>query len=303
MTLKGTSLYSAPPGAVPIALLFLLISFQAVASPGPGAGGRRDLPSIWVPLFERLVHDGQDPAYLKALFLSPSVRFDPRVMPRKLTHREAELNYARFLRPERIARARRYLEENRELLSRIEAAYGVPKEIKVAILLVETDLGNYLGGGLAFNILASMAVATDMDRVKEWLPRDLLQGPDAQALKRRLREKSSWAYGELKAFLVYTRLNHLDPLKIKGSIFGAIGLCQFMPSNALRYGIDYDGDGRVDLFEKADALASMANYLKAHGWRPGLEAREQVKVLMSYNCSRPYAETVIKVAERLSKGG
>jgi len=142
--------------------------------------------------------------------------------------------------PERLSRARAFLDTHRKVLTRIEDEYGVPKEVEVAILLVETDLGRYLGSGRAFNILASMAAATDIDSVKPWLSPELLKSAERERLEKKLRDKSRWAYEELRALLIYSRQNQIDLLEIKGSIFGAIGLCQFMPSNALRFGIDQD---------------------------------------------------------------
>ncbi len=255
---------------------------------------------VFINLSQRLIHDGQDPAYIRSLFSRPEVRFDPRVMPRKLTHKEALLNYDRFLNPIRIFRARVYLRKNKKLLDKIQSEYGVPGEIKVAILLIETDLGRHLGSGLAFNILASMAAATDLKTVKPLLPPDFVTPQNAANIEKKLRKKSQWAYGELKALLAYCKQNHSDPLKIRGSIFGAIGLCQFMPSSALKYGVDFNHDGRVDLFQKADALASMANYLRSHGWKNNLDRSGKIKVLLSYNYSRPYADTVLKVAQKLT---
>jgi membrane-bound lytic murein transglycosylase B len=170
----------------------------------------------------------------------------------------------------------------------------------VAILLVETDLGRYLGPDRAFNILASMAAATDIDRVKPWLPPELLESTERGRVEKKLKDKSQWAYEELRALLIYSEQNKIDPLEIKGSIFGAIGLCQFMPSNALRFGIDYDHDGKVDLFSKPDALASMANYIRNYGWKDNLSRNEQEAVILRYNYSRPYARTILDVAERLS---
>jgi len=221
-------------------------------------------------------------------------------MPRKLSHKESKLNYSQFLRPERLSRASAFLDMHKELLIRIEGEYGVPKEIKVAILLVETDLGRYLGPDRAFNILASMAAATDIDRVKPWFPPELLKSTERERVEKKLKDKSQWAYEELRALLVYSEQNKIDPLEIKGSIFGAIGLCQFMPSNALRFGIDHDQNGKIDLFLKPDALASMANYIRHYGWKDNLSRKEQEAVILRYNYSRPYARTILDVAERLS---
>jgi len=267
----------------------------SVASPDIPEGRQ-----VWDPLITRLIADGENATRIRRLFSSSQVKFNPKVMPRKLTHRESSLDYGKFLRPERISRAGAFLDRHSDLLEEIETEYGVPKEIEVAILLIETDLGRYLGADPAFNILASMAAATDFDRVRPWLPKEILDSPERKRIEQKLCKKSSWAYGELRALLRYSEQNRLDILGMKGSIFGAIGLCQFMPSNALRFGVDHDGDGRIDLFSVPDAMASMGAYIRHYGWKNGLTRNRQVKVLLKYNYSRPYANTVIDVAERLN---
>jgi membrane-bound lytic murein transglycosylase B len=283
----------------PLALLFIFFLSSLICPVSCHASKAMNV-SIWEPLIRHLIKDGEDEATIRSIFAKREVRFDPRVMPRKLSHKESKLDYSKFLRPERLSRARAFLDTHREILTRIEGEYGVPKEIKVAILLVETDLGRYLGPGRAFNILASMAAATDIDSVKQWLPPELLVSTERERTGEKLKDKSQWAYEELRALLIYSWQNKLDPLEIKGSIFGAIGLCQFMPSNALRFGIDQDHDGKVDLFSKPDAIASMANYIRNYGWKDNLSRNEQEAVILRYNYSRPYARTVLDVAERLS---
>ncbi|NIA08591.1 MAG: lytic murein transglycosylase [Nitrospiraceae bacterium] len=258
--------------------------------------------SIWRPLIRHLVEDGGNGTTIRRIFARPEVQFDPRVMPRKLSHRESRLDYSKFLRPKRIARARSFLHTNRKLLTQIEDTYGVPREIEVAILLVETDLGRYLGPDLAFNILASMAVASNLDHVRPWLSPEIISSMGTRDLREKLKKNSQWSYRELRALLTYSAQNHIDPLTIKGSIFGAIGMCQFMPSSVLRFGVDQDHNGRIDLFSKGDALASMAKYIKAHGWKAGLSRKEQEAVILKYNYSRPYAKTILAVADKLSSG-
>lgn len=261
----------------------------------------RVIPTVFQKLADRLVADGFDQTEIERLFTNDKVAFDNRIMPRKITHDETKLHYDIFLDKRRISRAKGYLKDNRKLLTAIETEYGIPKEVKVAILLVETDLGRYLGSGLAFNTLASMAVADDFERIKPYLPAEYknMNGKERRRIEKRMKKKAGWAYSELKSLIIYANLNNLDILSMKGSIFGAIGLCQFMPSNALRFGVDYDKDGKVDLFSTADALASMANYLKYYGWKQDLARSRQLKVIMHYNHSTPYAKTVIKVAEKV----
>lgn len=283
----------------PLALLIIFV-LSSLIYPVSCPASKSMNASIWEPLIGHLIEDGEDETTIRSIFARREVQFNPRVMPRKLSHKESKLDYSKFLRPERLSRARAFLDTHREILTRIEGEYGVPKEIKVAILLVETDLGRYLGPDRAFNILASMAAATDIDSVKPWLPPELLVSTERERVEKKLKDKSQWAYEELRALLIYSGQNKLDPLEIKGSIFGAIGLCQFMPSNALRFGIDQDHDGKVDLFSKPDAIASMANYIRNYGWKDNLSRNEQEAVILRYNYSRPYAMTVLDVAERLS---
>ena len=111
--------------------------------------------------------------------------------------------------------------------------------------------------------------------------------------------KSKWAYRELKAFLTYAYQEGLDPAEIPGSIAGAIGYAQFMPSNILAYGKDGNNDGSVDLLTHADSMASIANFLKRHGWRPGISRQKAEKVIYHYNHSDYYVNVVLKIANLL----
>jgi len=86
---------------------------------------------------------------------------------------------------------------------------------------------------------------------------------------------------------------------MKGSYAGAIGIAQFMPTNAYKMAQDGNGDGRKNLYEHADAIASVAYYLKYHGWKPGISAKKQHRMILHYNNSDVYANTVLKIAKKL----
>ncbi len=249
-------------------------------------------------LKDRLVKAGFEEAYIEKLLSRPEARFLPQIMPKKLLHDEYKLNYQQFLAPERVARAQKFLKEHQKFLSALEERYGVPKEVLVAIFLVETDLGRYTGRYRTFNILASLALSEDWPQVRSYLPADL-DPQQEDRLRRFMARRAKWAFRELCALLTYAQKNGFDPLAIKGSIFGAFGLPQFVPTSVLSYGVDWDGDGRVDLFDLEDALASMANYLSQRGWRGVLSYEAQIKVIKTYNNSQPYAETVLKLAAQL----
>ena len=95
----------------------------------------------------------------------------------------------------------------------------------------------------------------------------------------------------------------LDPLTVPGSLYGAIGIAQFMPSKALRYGVDGNGDGAVNLFDLEDAVFSMGRYLRANGWRGSMRSRrKQRRAIYNYNHSTIYVNTVLAVADHLREG-
>ena len=175
----------------------------------------------------------------------------------------------------------------------------MPKEIIVSILLVETHLGDSVGGKRAFNTLASMALSKDLETIRPYLPQKLINPGNEDFARAICRQKADWAYTELKALILYAHRSGFDPLTLLSSIYGAIGLCQFLPSNILPYGVDADNDGRIDLFTKADALYSIGNYLRGHGWKCSMDKGSQREVILRYNKSSIYANTVLAVAQKL----
>jgi membrane-bound lytic murein transglycosylase B len=267
----------------------------------------------WTPLIERLVADDFDEQVIRKIFDRPGVNFDPTAMSCKLKElinkrykkhdavsaSKVRTAYARFLRPDVIAEAQSYLQRNRETLQGIMETYCVPKEIVVSILLVETDLGQHLGDRGAFNTLASMALSYDLETIRPYLAPDLLTRRNEEFARKRCRQKADWAYRELKALIKYALDSGIDPLSITGSLYGAIGICQFMPTKISIYGVDADRDGRVNLFSEQDALYSMANYLRSHGWRCNMSAKRQYRVILTYNNSKIYADTILHVAKKL----
>ena len=283
----------------------------------PLLGPAQSAAADWKPLIDRLTADGFNQEAMESLFAHPEALFEPNAMAGKLRallqSKSAEEDsltatlrkaFRRdYLNPWAIARANSYLVENKAVLEEIAVRYGVPKEIVVSILLIETHLGKNTGNRRVFNRLASMARANDLEMVRPYLDVDLLTPENEEFARNRCREKADWAYGELKALLHYSAQNGIDPLSIRGSIYGAIGLCQFMPSNVFLYGVDADGDGRIDPFAKPDALHSIANYLRGHGWREGMDRNGQHRIIFAYNNSTVYANTVLAVAEKIRARG
>ena len=267
----------------------------------------------WSSLIERLMTDGLEEEKVRTLFASREVKFEPDTMAGKIEELVKKQSaqpgaasswkhkavYRGFLNPRVIAEARVFLDENKAILKKIQTDYCVPREIVVAILLVETYLGKNLGGKFAFNRLASMALCTDLETIRPYLAQGLLRPENEEFARTRCREKADWAYAELKALMRYASASGVDPLSIRGSHYGAIGLCQFMPTNLFSYGVDADQDGLVDPFTKPDAIHSIANYLRGHGWQCQMDRASQHKVIFAYNRSTMYVNTVLGVAEKL----
>ena len=289
----------------------IVFSLAAVFIFGQGfafaAGG-----DVWRPLIDRLLDDGYDRTYVQSLYGRKSLKFDPKIMARKMnvlldtrlssrkeTPPRKPAVMERYLNPILIAGAYAFFREHQTDFAVIAKKYGVPGEVLTGLMLVETKLGTQVGRYNALTILSSMALGGDIELIRPYLDRKDLSGETLQWLTRRTLQKGNWGYEELKALITYARRNGQDPLNIPSSVYGAIGLCQFIPSSAIHYGVDGNGDGRVDLFDTTDALHSMANFVKRHGWKPGLDRAAQLKVIYRYNHSESYALTIMEVADRV----
>jgi len=207
--------------------------------------------------------------------------------------------YEAIVAPERLAEARAFFEANKALLEEARSRYGVPPEAAVGLLSMETRMGKFLGDNLAVNNLASMAESLSAAKVMDWLLGEDVTPAQRAWLDAKAADKAAWAYSELKALFTYARLNNLDLTTMPGSIYGAIGVSQFMPSSLLRFGVD-GGDGRVDIFRVRDAVLSMGNYLRSHGLTGDLGDESSLRAaLFRYNHSETYVNTIMAVARFL----
>jgi membrane-bound lytic murein transglycosylase B len=167
---------------------------------------------------------------------------------------------ARFIEPIRIQAGARFWQTHRNALERAEREYGVPASVIVGIIGVETLYGQNTGN---FRILDALATLT-------------FHFPSAHP---RASARQAFFQSELEQFLLLTSRSGADPLTIRGSYAGAMGLPQFMPSSWAKFAVDFDGDGRIDLFgSPTDAIGSVANYFKAFDWRPGMLTHYPVRL-------------------------
>jgi len=158
-----------------------------------------------------------------------------------------------FITDSRIAQGVDFWRQNEAALARAEAELGVPAEVIVAIIGVETFYGRNTGNYRVIDALTTLG----------------FDYPPRQPFFRQ----------QLREFLVLAREEQVDPLTLKGSYAGAMGLPQFMPSSFRAYAVDFDGDGRIDIWNNpVDAIGSAANYFKQHGWTAGEPVVARAKV-------------------------
>ena len=251
-------------------------------------------------LQKRLINDGFDKAGIKELYSPPQVSFDTRSVSLFFGHREDKLNYNQFATKESLQRAQKYMKEHAVELAGAEREYGVDKEIITAIILVESQFGTRLGKSSTLNTLSTIAsLNTPALRDMVWRKIHDSSYLTRKDFEKKAMKKSEWAYRELKAFIQYTAREKMSPYTVYGSYAGAMGIAQFMPSNILALAKDGNQDSRINLFNHADAIASIANYLQHYGWHPGIEGKKVYKVLYHYNHSSYYVNTLLLIAERL----
>lgn len=186
----------------------------------------------------------------------------PRLMlpARTPTQKNWRVYRSRFIDPIRIAAGVRFWRDNAATLARAEQEFGVPAEIVVGIIGVETIFGRDMGKFRVLDALATLA----------------FDFPDAHP---RAAQRRAFFQGELESFLSTESRTHQDPRVPLGSYAGAMGMPQFMPSSIAKYAVDYDGDGRIDLVNNpTDVIGSVANYFKAFGWQPGLPSIYPVRL-------------------------
>lgn len=163
----------------------------------------------------------------------------------------------RFVEPRRIAAGAAFWNANEAWLRLAEERYGVPPEIIVGIVGVETLYGQQMGNFRIIDALATLSFDFPTGR----------------------RDRSAFFRDELQSYLLLCQREGVDPLSWMGSYAGAVGMPQFMPSSILSYAIDFDGDGHIDLHRNtADVIGSVASFLFNAGWQRGLPTHYEVAV-------------------------
>ena len=158
--------------------------------------------------------------------------------------------------PKRTKQGVEFLKKYKTTFKKVEKKYGIPSEYIAAIIGIESVYGGNVGKYPVFDTLTTLAFEKN--------------------------RRNKFFKNELEKFILLSYRQKFNPKNVKGSFAGAIGLGQFMPSNYEAYGVDFNKDGKISLQHPQDAIASVANYLKQHGWRKG----EEVATRVSYEGER-----------------
>jgi membrane-bound lytic murein transglycosylase B len=210
--------------------------------------------------------------------------------------------HSQFTNPTAIKNIKNHYLSDKIIFDQMEKVYNVPGPLVASIMWIETGYGSFFGKAKAAYSLASMAAASDYNLVAGGLT-DLDSDNETRTFMIETAQKrGAWATNELAALLSYAWQNNLDPASFPGSVYGAIGYGQFMPSNISKFAVDGNRDGRIDLFNKTDAIFSIGRYLHESGWQGPMNDEEaRRKVIMLYNRSGVYVNTVLYVAKAISQ--
>ncbi len=238
-------------------LLFLLLLFsmaaQAVEIPGGDYQGRADVGAFIERMARETSYTEQE-----LIDLFAQVKKQEHLFAKLDKPAEKELDWYQyrgiFIKDKRISQGVEFWRKHRDLLSEVSAKTGVPPEIIVAIVGVETYYGHYKGKDPVFDSLVTLAF--DYPR------------------------RARFFAGELEQFLLLAKEQGFDARSLRGSYAGAMGMPQFISSSYRNYAIDFDQDGQTNLFDSIpDIAGSVANYFVKHGWqRDGTVARPLVAV-------------------------
>ncbi len=287
-----------------LAMAVAVVGVLALGPPAAAAPAQGLTPEELEPLLTALHAEGFAREDLNRIFLDQRLQKIDRVVTFNVFNPDSADIYEQFLSPFAIKLAKGFRNRHLTELKQVEARFGVWKEVIVAILLVETQFGTAALRYRPLEVFTTLIVDASPAAVERHYQRLKPAYPQLERafLEERLRKKAQWAYGELVALLSMHDLQRVDDLyNIKGSYAGAFGWPQFLPSSYLSWAVDGNRDRRIDLDNPSDAMASIANFLKVHGWRRNAPAEDNMRAVWEYNHSTHYVRTIFSVARMTVK--
>lgn len=254
------------------------------------------------PVIQKLLAKGADTVFVYDILSLENTKFNEKYVKINVTGYLKSADYSHFSSEESVASTKEFMAKYAVELNSASQKYGVFKEDIAAILWIETRWGGYLGSNHIPSVYLSTALASEDCYIEKNIAEmDVdFSGSSSERkkliekIKSRAKKKSEWAIGEI---LALEKIRHRLPTGLDslfGSWAGAFGISQFLPSSYSNWSADGNGDGVIDLFNHADAIHSVANYLKTNGWDSTEQSR--TKSFFHYNNSRAYTETVLKLS-------
>jgi membrane-bound lytic murein transglycosylase B len=258
----------------------------------------------WDYLVEKLCRDGVPRDRVLRVFRDDRIdAFDGLYF--SLNPRESHSLY-RPLRTTRTAfRAQSCLDAHRDAFEAAQKTYGVPASLVASIIQVESGCGANTGRSRILPALARLSMAAEPSNLSRNVNRltffDTGRSPADVAgyASWRAQHLEDMFYPEVKAVFDLSEQMRVDPLELRGSGSGALGIPQFLPRSYLWYGVDGNGDGSVSLYDPDDAIPSCAKYLQHYGWKPGISRADKRNVIWGYNHSDAYIDTVLWLADEV----
>lgn len=261
---------------------------------------------IFKPVAQKLVKQGVDSTFIYNLINDKNIEFNEKFVKINVIGTYSPPDYSSHYNDRAVSKSKEFLGENDGILQAAENKYSVPKEVITSILYVETRHGGYLG----YNNIVSVFLSTALADQEEFIQLNALSLKETYSdnsedlnkylkkLKDRAKFKTNWAMEQLVALEKLNKVSPIPITDIEGSWAGAFGMSQFLPSSYISWAVDGNGDGVINLFDKEDAIFSVANYLSSNGW--GKTEKKKRKAIWHYNHSTAYVDAVIKLSERIA---
>lgn len=271
-------------------------------------GSKSEKELFFEPVINQLAIRGVSKEFIDKLMNDDNTNFNEKLVKINVISGMTKSNspYEKLYNAASVKKSKSFLEENDSVLTAAQDKFGVPKEIITSLLWIETKHGDYLGNNHLPSVFLSVAMAGETDYKNQNI-QNLTNSFDGNSdelpellakLNQRTKKKVDWALNELVALEKLDKVCPKPINKLYGSWAGAFGMPQFLPSSYLQWAVDGDGDGKIDLFNKVDAIHSVANYLKTNGWKTESPEAQRTAVF-HYNNSTDYVNAVLTLAEKI----
>jgi membrane-bound lytic murein transglycosylase B len=290
-------------GIVIIFLAVLILSSARISFSTNCSNETQNKINFFAPVINMLLEKGADTAFVYRIIKNPKVQFDDKYVRINVSNFLNKPNYTFIYNETSVKKTKDFINRNYDILNLAETEYNVPKEVISSILWIETKHGTFLGNNPIVSVYLSTALCNQSDFLNNNLNilRKNFEGSDSElcSLEDKMRERSlkkeQWAIQELLALQILEKISPTPILDIKGSWAGAFGMSQFLPSSYICWAVDGNKDGIIDLFDKTDAIFSVANYLKKNGWNDSPQGK--FAAVYHYNNSSDYVDAVLKLSD------